>query len=128
MLEKALALQGRTKRFAIDIIRLCRDLPRTEEARVIGAQLLRSATSIAASYRGACRGRSRAEFVSKIGIVVEEADETVFWLELLHEAEILRSANHQQALKEAHELLAIFAFSQITLRTKGKMNQSHMTK
>ena len=127
-MEKALELQKRTKQFAIAIINLCRDLPRTEEARVIGAQLLRSATSIAANYRAACRGRSRAEFAAKLGIAVEEADETVFWLELLHEAEILRGSDHQHALKEANELLAIFASSQITLRTRVKMTKPQMDK
>ena len=69
----------RTKHFALRVIRLYRSLPRTEEARILGTQLLRSSTSIGANYRAACRGRSHAEFVAKLGIVLEEADETVFW-------------------------------------------------
>ena len=76
-------LKARTKQFAIQVIKLVRVLPRNEESRVIGRQLLRSATSVAANYRAVCRSRSKAEFISKIGIVVEEADESVFWLELL---------------------------------------------
>lgn len=71
-------LKDRTKQFALRVIRLYRALPRHEEARVIGKQLLRSGTSIGANYRAACRGRSKAEFVAKLGIVLEEADETVF--------------------------------------------------
>ena len=69
----------RTKRFALRILKLFRSLPKTEEARILGRQLLRSGTSIGANYRAACRARSRAEFIAKLGIVLEEADETVFW-------------------------------------------------
>src|SRR5712672_1837368 len=72
-------LKDRTKSFALRIARLYRSLPRSEEARILGTQLLRCSTSIGANYRAACRGRSRAEFVAKLGIVLEEADETVFW-------------------------------------------------
>jgi len=75
---KAAQLKGRTKRFAVEIVRLFRALPRTEEARVIGNQLLRSGTAVAANYRAVCRARSKAEFIAKLGIVVEEADGTVF--------------------------------------------------
>src|SRR3982074_3260843 len=77
------ALKLRTKDFALRVLRLYRSLPRTAEARILGTQLLRCSTSIGANYRAACRGRSRAEFVAKLGIVLEEADETVFWLESL---------------------------------------------
>ena len=76
-------LRERTKLFAIRIVRLFRALQKTAEGRVLGRQLLRSGTGVAANYRAACRARSRPEFIAKIGIVVEEADETVFWLELL---------------------------------------------
>src|SRR5436305_391415 len=79
-------LKARTRQFAIRIIRLYKSLSHNEESRVIGRQLLRSGTSIGANYRAACRGRSKAEFIAKLGIVLEEADETVFWLELLPEA------------------------------------------
>ena len=84
-------LKNRTKKFAIRIVKLFRSLPKTEEARVIGKQVLRSGTSVAANYRAVCRARSKAEFVAKIGGVVEEADETVFWLELLIETGILEA-------------------------------------
>ena len=76
-------LRARTKQFAIRIAKLFKRLPKTEEARIIGKQVLRAGTSVAANYRAACRARSHAEFISKMGTVVEEADETVFWLELL---------------------------------------------
>ena len=85
-------LKKRTKEFAIRIVKLFRSLPRTEEAGVIGKQMLRSGTSVAANYRAVCRARSRAEFIAKVGVVVEEADETVLWLELLVDTDIV-SAN-----------------------------------
>lgn len=95
---------------------LFRSLPRTEEARVIGRQLLRSGTSVAANYRAVCRARSKAEFISKIGVVVEEADEVVFWLELLVDTRILSADLVKDLLTEANELLAIFAASQRTAK------------
>ena len=81
-LDQAEALKLRTKQFAIRIVGVVRSLPRTREGDVIGKQLLRCGTAVAANYRAVCRSRSNAEFISKISIVVEEADETVFWLEL----------------------------------------------
>ena len=86
------ALKVRTKDFALRVLRLYRSLPRTQEARIPGTQLLRCSTSIGANYRAACRGRSRAEFVAKLEIVLEEADETVFWLELFQEGKIFPPA------------------------------------
>ena len=112
-------LKKRTKRFAIRVITMFRSLPRSEEARIIGRQVLRSGTSVAANYRAVCRARSRAEFIAKVGIVVEEADETVFWLELLIESSIVRESQLRPLLLEANELLAIFAASQHTAK-KGK--------
>ncbi len=109
-------LQQRTKRFAVSLIRLFRSLPKTDEAKLIGRQLIRSATSVAANYRAAGRARSRAEFIAKIGTVVEEIDETVFWIELLSETAILSPAEVSEAHQEASELLAIFAASQRTAR------------
>ena len=109
-------LKKRTKRFAIRVVAMFRALPRTEEARIIGRQVLRSGTSVAANYRAVCRARSRAEFIAKVGIVVEEADETVFWLELLVETNIVREAKLQSLLVEANELLAIFAASHNTAK------------
>ena len=108
------ALQARTKSFAVRIVKLFRALPRQEEAKIIGRQLLRSGTSIGANYRAVCRARSKKEFISKIGVVVEEADETVFWLELLIECTIVSERKLAELLNEANELLAIFAASQAT--------------
>jgi four helix bundle protein len=110
-------IKRRTKQFALRVIRLFRALPRAAEAQVIGRQLLRSGTAVAANYRAVCRARSKAEFVAKIGVVVEEADETVFWLEMLVEAGIIRANRMEPLLKEANELLAIFAASQRTARS-----------
>ncbi len=111
-------LKNRTKSFAIRVIKLFRSLPRTEEARVIGRQILRSATSIAANYRAVCRARLKAEFIAKVGVVVEESDETVLWLELLVDADIVPQSRMAKLLQEANELLAIFAASQYTARAR----------
>ncbi|SRR6266496_808210 len=110
------ALKCRTKRFALRIIRVCRSLPRSEEARILGRQLLRSSTSIGANYRAACRARSRAEFAAKLGIVLEEADETVFWLELIQEAAIFPEAKLRALVGEANELVSIFVSSVRTIK------------
>src|SRR5512140_3601287 len=101
-------LKERTKQFSYRIIRLYRSLPRTGEADVVGKQLLRSATSVAANYRAANRARSRNEFASKLGVVVEEADETLFWLECIRDNSILPAARMEDLIKEANELVAIF--------------------
>lgn len=116
MTTKQEELRNRSKQFAVSVVRFFKLLPRTDEARVIGKQLLRSATSVAANYRAAGRSRSRAEFISKISTVVEEADETVFWLEMLSDAEIVRKKEVEMLLTEANELLAIFAASQRTAK------------
>jgi four helix bundle protein len=110
-LDKATELKQRTKSFAIRIVNLFRSLPRSPDAQTLGKQLLRSGTSVAANYRAVCHARSQAEFISKMGIVVEEADETVFWLELLGETGVVRPARTQNLLKEANELVAIFGAS-----------------
>jgi four helix bundle protein len=111
-------MRARTKQFAIRIVRLFKSLPRSDEARIIGKQVLRSGTSVAANYRAVGRARSRADFVSKMGVVVEEADETVFRLELLVDTGIIRKALMQNLLAEANELPAIFAASHWTARRK----------
>jgi four helix bundle protein len=111
-------LKKRTKQLAIRIVRLYQGLPKKDEARVIGKQVLRSGTSVAANYRAVCRARSKAEFVAKIGVVVEEIDETVFWLELLVETGIVAQSRMESLQKEATELLAIFAASQHTARSR----------
>jgi len=109
-------LKARTKDFALRVIRLHRSLPRTDEARILGRQLLRSSTSIGANYRAACRGRSRAEFIAKLGIVLEEADETVFWLELFEEGQIFPAEKLRDLVREANELVSIFVSSVRTAR------------
>lgn len=109
-------LKDRTRDFAVRIVKLFRALPRSSEAQVVGRQLLRSGTSIAANYRAACRARTKAEFIAKIGIVVEEADETVLWIELLGAAEILPDSKLSMIARESSELLAIFAASQLTAK------------
>jgi len=109
-------LKQRTKAFALKIIRMSQALPRSREADVIGRQVLRSATSIAANYRSAGRGRSKAKFTAKLGIVIEEADETVLWLELLAESGIVKSSRLRGLLDEANQLLALFAASWRTLK------------
>lgn len=106
-IEKIEAFKQRTKQLSLRIIKLFQALPKSDEARIIGKQLLRSATSVAANYRAACRGRSDAEFFSKISIVVEEADETLFWLEILEEAEIVSHEKLQSLLAEYEEVVKI---------------------
>lgn len=109
-------LKDRTKRFAVDVIRLCRQLPTTLDGRTLGGQLIDSATSVAANYRSACRGRSRAEFIAKLGVVLEESDESLFWLELMVESDLVAKARVDKLLKEADELTAIFTTSLKTAR------------
>lgn len=124
-LAKAESMKKRTKAFALRIVYLHKSLPKTDEARIIGRQILRSGTSAAANYRAVCRARSRKEFVAKLGVVVEEADETVFWLELLVEAGIVPRQKLADLAGEANELLAIFAAALRTARIRrpGPMAQ-----
>jgi len=112
-------LRDRTNAFAIATIRFCRTLPSNTEGWVIGKQLLRCGTSVAANYRAAQRSRSHAEFVAKIGIVVEEADETVFWLELLDSAGTVPTTSVRSLRSEAKELTAIFTSSYHTAKSKA---------
>ena len=109
-------LKDRTKQFALRIVKLCRSLPQTREGDVFGRQLLRAGTSVAANYRAAGRSRSKADFVSKIGVVVEEADETVFWLELLQESGLISAGRLGSLLDEANQLVAIFSASRRTAK------------
>jgi four helix bundle protein len=111
-------LRRRTKEFALRIIMLFRALPKAEEARVLGRQVLRSGTAVAANYRRACRARSRADFISKIGITIEEADETAFWLELMVDAGIFKKSKLENLLMEANELVRIFQASRTTARSR----------
>ncbi|RIJ43049.1 four helix bundle protein [Pontibacter oryzae] len=107
--EFAEAFKARTKAFALRAIKLSQSLPARPEAQVVGKQLLRSATSAAANYRAACRARSAAEFAAKIGVALEEADESLFWLEILEEAGIVAANRLIDLKKEADELTAILA-------------------
>jgi four helix bundle protein len=109
-------LRDRTQQFALRIVRLFRSLPRSPEAQVMGRQLLRSGTSVGANYRAACRSRSKAEFVAKLGVVVEEADESAFWLELLILTETFKKEKLEGLLNEARELTALFNASRTTMR------------
>lgn len=111
-------LLPRTKQFALRIIRLFSRLPKSAEAQIIGKQLLRSGTSVAANYRESCRARSKAEMVSKLGIVEQELDESVLWLESLGEAEIVRSDLLNDILDEANQLLKITVASIKTLKSR----------
>ena len=104
-------LKSRTKQFALRVMKLVDALPRTIQDRAIANQIIRSATSVAANYRAACRARSRAEFIAKIGVVEEEADETSFWLELIVDSALLTEARIRPLLAEADELVAIMAAS-----------------
>jgi four helix bundle protein len=101
-------LLARTKRVSLEILKLVDHLPRTMSERAIGSQLVRCGTSVGANYRAACRSRSRAEFAAKLGIVAEEADETVYWLELLRDRNVLSKEELSELLREANELTAIF--------------------
>ena len=109
-------LKLRTKKFALSIINLVEELPNTLTGRTIGNQIIRSGTSVAANYRAACRARSNADFISKITIVEEECDETLFWLELIVEANLLKKELLRDLIKEVDELTAIFTASGKTAR------------
>ena len=109
-------LQQRTKNFALRVIKLVSALPNSSAGRTIGNQIIRSGTSVAANYRAACRGRSKAEFIAKLGIVEEEADESCLWLELIIESGLMEEKMITSLLKEANELTAIFAKSRISAK------------
>ena len=105
-------LKRRTKRFALRVLKLVAALPRTIAGRTIGNQLARSGTSVPANYRAACRARSKAEFISKLGVVEEEADESAFWLELtINEGGLLKKELVEPLWSEANELVAIMTSS-----------------
>ena len=112
-------MKRRTKAFAVQIVKFYKKLAKTDEARVLGRQVLRSGTSVAANYRAVCRAKSQADFISKMGTVVEEADETLFWLELCEDVEVCSSALVADLKREADELLSIFASSLSTSRRGG---------
>ena len=108
--------QDRTKHFALDVIRLCEGLSKDETGKTLGRQLLRSGCSVGAHYRAVCRAKSKADFFSKMGTVLEEADETAFWIELLQEAGKLQTGISDPLLGEANELVVIAVASINTAR------------
>jgi len=114
-------MRARTKTFALDVLEFVRELPDAEPLRGIGRQLTRSATAVGANYRSACRARSHTEFISRIGVVLEEADESAFWFEILVEQKV--TLNRQRAmalLDEANQLTAILAATRISAsRSRG---------
>ena len=99
----------RTKLFTLRSIKLFQALPKTEEARIFGKQFLRSASSVGANYRAVCRARSQAEFYAKLSITIEEADESLFWLEILGESEIIPESRLTELMKEAEEIVKVLS-------------------
>lgn len=117
-------LKDRTKKFALRIIKLVKVLSKDTAGRNISNQVFRSGTSLAANYRAACRARSRKEFIAKLGIVEEEADETMFWLELIIEGELIERNLVESLLKEAEEILSIIISSKKTARNNNNNNNN----
>ena len=116
--------KARTKGLALRVIRLVSALPKNEiSAQVIGKQLLRCATSVGANYRAACRGKSTADMISKLSIVLEEADETLYWLELLVESELMPAHRLKNLMAETNEIVAMLVSSLKTLRDKSKQSR-----
>lgn len=113
-------LKQRTREFALRVIRMVRALPRTQEGAVLGKQVLRSATSVGANYRSAQRGKSKADFIAKLAIAEEEADETCYWLELIIEAELLSKDRMEPLLAEAKEITAILTAAGKTAKKNRK--------
>jgi four helix bundle protein len=113
-------LQSRTKGFHIDVIKLCMQLPRNAAGFEIAKQLIRSAGSVGANYRATVRAKSKADFIYKIEIVLEEADESLYWLEIVKEAELLKSVELDRLIIEANELTAIFAATDKTAKLNSK--------
>ncbi len=111
-------LKNRTKQFALRVLKLVAALPKTTEGRVLGNQLTKSGTSVGANYRAACRGRSRAEFIAKLGIVEEEADESAYWMELIVDGGLLVKNKVDALRKEACELTAIITASRLSASGK----------
>ena len=107
-------LKNRTQDYSLRIINLVRALPNNKEGRVIGNQILRSGTSVGANYRAVCRARSNAEFAAKLGIVIEEADETAFWLEIIIKSKLMKKSQIKPLLGETDEIVSIMVASRKT--------------
>ena len=112
--------KNRTKKFVVDNIKLYRTLPKTEEARIVGKQLLRASSSVGANYRAACRARSQAEFHSKISIVVEETDGSIFWMEVMIDADIITKDEIKNLMAEGSEILKVTSSARKTITDKNK--------
>lgn len=104
-------MKNRTKEFSKRVINLCRSLPNNREGRLIGDQVFRSGTSVGSNYRAACRARSKADFIYKLGVVLEEADESLYWMEILSESRVVGTARLKPLMNEANELISIFVAS-----------------
>ena len=117
-------LKNRTKSFAIRVLKLVESLPNTKSGKIVANQIGRAGTSVGANYRAACRGRSKAEFVAKLGIVEEEAGECVYWLEIIGDGKILPTALIAALKREAEEILAIMAASRITASGRSRNKSS----
>ena len=120
-------LKRRTKAFALRILKLVDALPKTTAGRALASQIVRSGTSVAANYRAACRARSTADFIAKMGIVEEESDETLFWLELLEESGLVSATKLAAIKQEANELIAIAIASIKTTRRNRSSNSALRT-
>jgi four helix bundle protein len=120
-------LKRRTKAFALRILKLVDALPKTTAGRALASQIVRSGTSVAANYRAACRARSTADFIAKMGIVEEESDESLFWLELLEESELVSATKLAAIKQEANELIAITIASIKTTRRNRSSNSALRT-
>ena len=116
-------LQIRTKQFALQVIEFCERLPNDETSKILKRQLLRAGTSVGANYRAACRGKSKATFISKMGDVLEEADESGFWLELLTESGKVEESKAAPLLAEANELVAIAISSINTAKRNSRAEE-----
>ena len=117
--EFATHFRNRTKKFVVDNIRFYRTLPKTDEGKIIGKQLLRSSSSVGSNYRAACRARSQGEFHSKLSIVVEEADESVFWMEVMEEADVVKPNEVFKLKSEALEILKVLSTARKTIAAKN---------
>lgn len=113
-------LELRTKNFNIEVIKFCKDFPRTAAGFEIAKQLIRSSGSVGANYRASARAKSKADFINKIQIIIEEADESMYWLEIVEQAEIKQGIETKRLMKEANELTAIFTATNKTAKSNPK--------
>ena len=123
--DVAVRLKERTMKFALRTFSLCRSLPDSWEGRFVADQLFRAGARTAANYRAACRARSRRDFINKLGMAVEEADESAFWLEFVERAEMSRAADHRELHQESLELVSILNSSAKTAADNLKSSRGH---